>query len=85
MYGNPNFCIFRNLEFIYSLHKKSVDSRKLTFCLDCSICSILAESLSSVKTPTYSLQHIQKKEKAGIDHCILASMYNRKKKYLTRD
>ncbi len=29
------FCIFRNLEFIYSAHKKSVDSRQLTFCLDC--------------------------------------------------
>ncbi len=29
-------CIFRNLEFISSAHKKSACSHQLTFCLDCS-------------------------------------------------
>ena len=27
--------IFQNLEFFYSAHKKAVNGRQLTFCLDC--------------------------------------------------
>ena len=60
MYGIPDSM---NLEFIYSAHKKSVDGRQLTFCLDCMLATKMTVTTSpngviTIPMSSMALNHV---------------------------